>query len=81
MMASPAPDRHPLPGQTDVILPLGARGPPRVAARVRRSRQQRLGCGVGPEGASGRACSEQSPEEGKVAPAGSPGKDFRAIVY
>ena len=80
-MASPAPDRHSLLGQTDVILPLGARGPPRVAARVRRSTQQRLGCGVGPEGALGRACSEQSPEEGKVAPAGSPGKDFRAIVY
>lgn len=80
-MASPAPDHHPLPGQTDVILPLGARGPPCMAATARRSTQQRLGCGVAPEGASDRACSEQSPEEGKVAPAGSPGKDFRAIVY
>ena len=78
MMASPAPDRHTLPGQTDVILPLRTRGPSRVA---RRSTQQRLGCGVSPEGASGRVCSEQGPEEGKVAPAGSPGKDFRAVVY
>lgn len=70
-MASPAPDRHTLPGQTDVILPLGARGPSRVA---RRSTQQRLGRGVSPEGASGRACSEQGPEEGKSGSCGPQAK-------